>query len=257
MNKELIIQRFSRKLNSYNANARVQKLMATKLINTIDSIQSNTFLENSKISILEIGCGTGLLTELAAQNIAFSSYTALDIVPECENFIKSINPKIEFVSNDIEKYIDEVDKKFDLIISNASLQWIENLSELIKKLVEKINPNGMLLFSTFGRENFREIYYVIGKTLQYLSKSELETLLAQYKPDIEEEIRIIAFKTPKDVLKHIQSTGVNAIISENWTKKDLLKFESKYNSFCANHPTLTYNPIYVKIQKNIFAQKDN
>ena len=36
---------------------------------------------------------------------------------------------------------------------------------------------------------------------------------------------------------------------KTWTKKDLISFEKEYNSFCANHPTLTYNPIYVKIQK--------
>ena len=59
----------------------------------------------------------------------------------------------------------------------------------------------------------------------------------------------MAFKTPIEVLKHIQSTGVNAISSETWTKKDLENFENGYNNFCANRPTLTYNPIYVKIQK--------
>ena len=90
MNKELIKERFSRKLKSYNNNAKIQCQMAEKLFKMIDPVWS-------KNSILEIGCGTGLLTELAVKNLNFINYTALDIVPDCEKFIKKINSEIDFV----------------------------------------------------------------------------------------------------------------------------------------------------------------
>lgn len=243
MNKELIKKRFSRKLSSYNENARIQKQMAEKLISMLE--------EKNKPDILEIGCGTGLMTELAVRDLTYDTYTALDIVSECEKFIKKINADICFISEDIEEYIKQNDKKYDLILSNASLQWIENLPELTDKLVEKLNPNGVLLFTTFGVENFREIYYVLGKKLNYLSKKELKEKLKKHAPVIEEEERVMAFKTPKDVLKHIQKTGVNALSSETWTKHDLAKFEKEYNVFCANRPTLTYHPIYIKIKNRL------
>jgi malonyl-CoA O-methyltransferase len=225
MNKDLIKQRFKRKLDSYNENARIQKQMAERLINMIVSHS-----EEALNHILEIGCGTGLLTKLAADKFPFSSYTALDIVPECEGFIKNIRPDIEFVSVDIEEYVESTDKTFDLIISNASLQWVENLTDFTEKIIKKLNPNGKLLFSTFGKENFREIFYVLGKTLNYYSPKELSDRLIEYHPTIEEEVRIMAFNTPKDVLKHIQNTGVNAISSEVWTKKDLISFDKNLSS---------------------------
>lgn len=239
MNKELIQQRFGKKLPIYNTHARIQKQMAEKLINLVSG---------KKQTVLEIGCGTGLLTELVNKKLQFQKYIALDIVSGCEEFIKKINKEIEFVNCDIESYIQN-ENKYDLIISNASLQWIENMPNFIQRLYDKLNDDGTLLFTTFGTENFREIYYVIGKTLPYYSMQELQQNLSNLSPIIEEEIRVMAFKTPKDVLKHIQNTGVNAISSESWTKKDLENFEKGYNNFCANHPTLTYNPIYVKIQK--------
>lgn len=241
MNKELIKKRFSRKLSTYNDNAHIQKQMAYKLIKMQE--------KQNISSILEIGCGTGILTSLAVKTLSYSNYTALDIVSGCDKFIKEIDENIEFVVSDIEEYVEQNDKKYDLIISNASLQWIENLPEFIEKLTERLNPEGILLFTTFGIENFREIYYVLGKTLSYFSVKELREQLKKYNPVIEEEVRIMAFKTPKEVLKHIQNTGVNALSSESWTKQDLVNFEKEYNVFCAYHPTLTYNPIYVKIQK--------
>jgi hypothetical protein len=57
----------------------------------------------------------------------------------------------------------------------------------------------------------------------------------------------MAFESPKDVLKHLQSTGVNALEQTSWTKKDLSDFENGYNNICSRRPTLTYNPVYIKI----------
>ena len=86
MNKDLIKKRFSRKLESYNENAKVQKQMCEKLLSYIPK-------DRKYENILEIGCGTGLLTKLATDNLEYCSYIANDIVPTCEEYIKKINPK--------------------------------------------------------------------------------------------------------------------------------------------------------------------
>ena len=241
MNKELIRKRFARHLDSYSDNAKIQKVMAERLF---------SFLEKKEFSkVLEIGCGTGFLTEIAARKLEFNSYIANDIVKECEDYIKEINPNIQFICDDIENFINESQEKYDLIVSNAAFQWVENFEGFIKQLYEMLNPNGVLLFSTFGKENYREIYHVIGESLNYYSTMELKDIFSEFNPKIEEEIRIMAFKTPIDILKHIKNTGVNSIEAHSWTKSDMQRFENGYNNFCAKNPTLTYNPIYVLIQK--------
>ena len=77
MNKELVKQRFSRKLNIYDENARIQKQMAERLIGMIaPSLKFLSFGDKNNTSpqleilpspirrgdfqVLEIGCGTGL-----------------------------------------------------------------------------------------------------------------------------------------------------------------------------------------------------
>ncbi len=241
MNKELIKQRFAKNLATYNENAKIQRIMAQKLISLIDRINFD--------NILEIGCGSGLLTELAVNKFKYKNYYANDFVLECEEYIKNINPNIQFISSDIEKCIENTQVKYDLIISNATFQWIENLEEFIKKLLSKLAPEGILLFSTFGKENFREVYHATGETLTYYSKQDFEQIFGMLEHYIEEEVRISAFKTPLDVLKHIKLTGVNAIDTKSWTKSDMQKFENTYKNLCRFAPTLTYNPIYIKVSK--------
>ena len=240
MNKDLIQKRFAKNLDTYNDNAKIQKKMAERLLSFLDRKDFD--------DILEIGCGTGFLTQLVNDSFNFNTYTANDIVESCEKYVKEINPKINFIPADIEKAVENSDKKYDLIISNAAFQWVENLESFIKLLVSKLNDGGVLLFSTFGPENFREVNFVLGKTLPYYSANELQEIIKDYKNIVEQEMHVMAFKTPKDILKHIKSTGVNALEMVSWTKSDMQKFENGYNNFCSGIPTLTYHPIYVKIE---------
>ena len=240
-NKELIQTRFSKTLDSYNEHARIQKKMAERLI----SFSDKNLYEN----ILELGCGTGFLTKLAIDKLKFQIYTAIDIVKDCEQYINKISPKIEFIPTDIESFISKDNKKYDLILSNAAFQWVEDFEGLINSLLSKLNPNGLLLFSTFGKENFREIYHISQTSLKYYSAPEIKTMFETFTPIVEEEIHIMAFPTPKAVLSHLRLTGVNALESKTWTKSDLIQFENNYLNLCGQKPTLTYNPIYVKLRK--------
>lgn len=239
INKRLIHERFAKNLKNYNDNAKIQKRMAERLMTSVRN--------HSPKKILEIGCGTGFLTKLLSENLCFESFVALDIVEDCEDYIHNINSNIKFTSADIEEFLKDNNETFDLIISNASLQWVENFETVVNSLKKILNPNGELIISTFGTENFKEIYHVIGKSLKYFSVNELQAMFPQ--SFIDQEIHIMAFNTPKDVLKHLKSTGVNSIEQTSWTKKDLTKFENSYKNLCNLRPTLTYNPIYIKITK--------
>ena len=97
MNKSLIRDRFAKNLENYNTHAKIQKRMAEKLV---------TFIRNKHAQkILEIGCGTGFLTSLINEHCDFETYRAIDIVDECEKYIKEINPDIIFEAEDVENFI--------------------------------------------------------------------------------------------------------------------------------------------------------
>ena len=177
INKNLVHRRFAKNLHNYDENAKIQKRMAERLVAYIAN--------NQPKSILEIGCGTGFLTKLIVEKCEFMNYKAIDIVEDCNEFIEKISKTITFIPIDIEKYLKVEDEKFDLIISNASLQWVEDFENTVNTLRERLNPEGELIFSTFGNENFREIYHVMGTTLKYYSITELSKMFPKqiFPPD--------------------------------------------------------------------------
>ncbi len=242
MNKELIQKRFAKNLATYDENAKIQKVMAEYLIGFLDGKEFK--------NVLEIGCGTGMLTGLAFKNLIFENYTANDIVSGCEEYIKKISSEIKFVPSDIEDFLKNNNDKYDLIISNAVFQWIEDFENFLKLLISRLNKGGTLIFSTFGNKNFTEIREVLGTSLSYRAIEDYEYMLKNFRHVVKEETHTINFKSPAEVLRHIKLTGANAICETKWTKSDMLNFESKYNNWCNNAPILTYNPLYIKIYKD-------
>lgn len=237
MNIELVKKRFAKSIKTYDKNAFVQKGMAEKL--------KTMLIPKYYGKILEIGCGTGFLTRIVSKDLDFKTYIANDLVKDCKSYINEINPKIEFISGDIKEVLNNSNQTYDLIISNAALQWVRDYEDFFNILLKKLNPSGILLFSTFGKKNFIEIYETMGISLDYPSKEELKNVFRDYTFKIEEDLEVLSFNSALDVLKHIKYTGVNCLSTHTWTKADLKNFEEKYKK----PSVLTYNPLYVYVQK--------
>lgn len=245
MQKDLIKTRFKKSLKTYNDNAIVQKQMAKTLAEIAG--------KGSYDTVLELGCGTGFLTGEILKNINFSKYYAVDFVEGCKDYISDISKAVQFICDDLEK-IDISKYKPNLVVSNAAIQWADNLPDFIDNVVTQTEPNGTFAFSVFGQDNFKELEKVLPQNtsdkMKYYSIEELEDILKKYpKKIIKEETITLKFNSPKDVLHHIKNTGVNGVKRVIWTKKDLISFEKKYTEIYGQNIILTYHPIYVKIEK--------
>ncbi|MED3934464.1 malonyl-ACP O-methyltransferase BioC [Priestia megaterium] len=153
INKQLLKKRFNNHAKTYDAYADVQKSMANQLI---DQLSTNFF--NQKITILEIGCGTGYLTQLLCKKFPKATITAVDLSSEMMELAKKkvTEDRVSFICGDIEEL--SIERHYDLIISNATFQWFNSLYTTIKKLYKQLKPTGSLLFSTFGNRTFQELH---------------------------------------------------------------------------------------------------
>ena len=150
VNKDLIKKRFAKSLESYDAEAVVQKGAAERMLDLLNL----SCLEREFETVLEIGCGSGILTDLVETRLDYRELLLNDIIPEIEQLHQNRRGS-RFLIGDIEKTGLE-SEAFEIILSNAVFQWVNDLPQLLAKLHGALKPAGILAFSTFGEHNFKE-----------------------------------------------------------------------------------------------------
>ena len=223
LDKKLIKNNFKKSFLTYENNATAQKETARKLISFLKERNFN--------NVLEIGSYSGYLTKLAIENINCVNYSAIDIIEESEFAVKNINPKIKFYNCDFESF--QSNTKYDLILSNASLQWCEDLKKTISKIKSHLAPNGILAISIFQENNLFEIKDSFGVSLKYPSIKTIKKMFSP-KAEIVEVNRQLEFDNSFEILRHLKLTGVNSLrkneLSYKKIKEGLKILEEKYKN---------------------------
>ncbi len=254
IDKSQVAQRFAKATQSYNQQAFVQKDICFALIGLM-----RQFLPDQQFHrVLEIGCGSGNLTQLLLQKFQVNQLYLNDIYPEIEQHFIGQNG-IEFCIGDIEQI--DLPQNLDLICSSSALQWMVNFEQLIQKIVGALSEQAFFCFSTFGEQNLKEIKQLTGQGLSYLSMDLIRDILIRQGFEvlyISEEQKVLGFEQAKDILKHLKATGVTATSEgHRWTKNSLEQFYQDYDQFsyvdALNHKKfpLTYHPIYCVARRKV------
>ncbi|WP_026729697.1 methyltransferase domain-containing protein [Flavobacterium denitrificans] len=91
---------------------------------------------------IDLGCGTGEQTIFLAEKFKQLDFIGVDSSAEMLAKSKPYEKEnLHFEQFKIEKFAVS-DKKWDLIFSNAALQWSDNHEELFPKLIQKLNLGG-------------------------------------------------------------------------------------------------------------------
>lgn len=245
--KLLIKKRFSKSINTYNKNAPVQKKMAENLVNFVKPISDTSFGK-----VLDLGCGTGMVSQYMLENFKIHELIANDISRDfylCSAKLaeKFSDTKISFFQADLEDTF-LFDNDNDLIISGAAFQWINDKEKLFSGLKNIIKPGGIIAFSTFGTQNFCEIKEITSNSLKYCSFDDTLSALSKNFEIMHasQEIVKLLFENPIEILKHLKYTGVNGVSNQLWTKNKLNLFSESYKKLFSQNSklSLTYHPMY-------------
>lgn len=246
-------QNFKRGFAHYNDNAYVQKHIANRLM---DLFAQSTDLQHFPRA-LEIGCGTGFLTQALLQRLQVDHWSINDLVADSQVHISPLMDKHswDFITGAIEK--KTLSGNYNLIASASVFQWIEDTEKLLQKLSDNLASGGYLVFSSFSKTHFQELQAFDAKPsrMSYYDSDEIASLLPEglVLKHIEQETHLARFDNVRKLLMHLRHTGVNANAQQQqWSRQRLATFEKHYREqFCDNNGQvyLSYAPIYVIAQK--------
>jgi trans-aconitate 2-methyltransferase len=114
------------------------------------------------VDVVDLGCGPGNLTALLAQRWPGARVRGIDSSPEMVATARAAVPGPVFEVGDLRDWVAGSGTA-DVLVSNATLQWVPGHLDLLPALVGRVRPGGWLAFQVPG--NFDEPSHTIRRDL--------------------------------------------------------------------------------------------
>jgi malonyl-CoA O-methyltransferase len=220
LHKVQVAHRFNRSATIYDQYAIVQKQMAHQLLRHLQKCKP------SVQRICEIGCGTGYLTNLLTKLYPEADLVAIDLAPQMIEIAKSrvTSPNVHWIVGDAEELHQNISQQFDLIVSNATIQWLSHPKETLNSWVEALHPDGWVIASTFGNDTFQELVTTFQKVEMELEMQPSQHHLTMHSAlfwkqvweqtgltsiDVEEDWQRVPYPNCRTFMQRIKATGAN------------------------------------------------
>ncbi len=96
------------------------------------------------MKVVDLGCGTGELTHQLSEYLPNANIVGVDSSAEMlAKSIPFVKENVSFAKRSIQEQLAQ-EEQWDLIFSNAALQWIDDHATLIPRIVSKLKPGGQL-----------------------------------------------------------------------------------------------------------------
>lgn len=196
----VIGESFKSAKDTYNDTAIVQSEICRKIGDRLSLLLSEKSVRPT--SLLEIGVGNGLLTHVWKRVVkpAKATFIDLQIMPQF-----GIAEKELYITTDAEKWLENTEEKFDIILSASTIQWFVDPVKFLYTVEQHLNPGGIAVISTFLKGNLWQLDQVRPSPIIY--RTEVDYLSF---PNVEVESweRTLQFDSSRDMLMHLRNTGV-------------------------------------------------
>lgn len=126
-------------------------------------------IENPK-SIIDIGCGPGNSTEVLKKRFPNARVIGADLSKDMIKTAESNHKDIEFIQFDASRDFEKLNEKFDVVFSNACIQWVPDHKKLLPEMMSILNDGGVLAVQT--PMNYKEPIHMIIESLVNSEKRE-------------------------------------------------------------------------------------
>jgi trans-aconitate 2-methyltransferase len=191
-------------------------------------------------TIIDIGCGPGNSTQILVQRWPEARIVGIDNSPSMIEKAKKDYPRQEWMLCDAGK--DEIPGKFDIVFSNATIQWIPDHENVLKKFYNLLNENGLIAVQipmfwdmpigksiagiaeshrwSLSTKGVKELFTIHNYHFYYDHLSVLFKMV-----DIWETHYMHSMESHTSILEMIRSTGMKPFLERLEDEKDREDFE--------------------------------
>lgn len=99
---------------------------------------------SSPEQVIDLGCGPGNSTDVLARRFPHARVTGLDNSAAMLATARRDFPQHEWIESDIAAWQRTEMRRFDVVFSNAALQWLPDHRNLVPRLLDNVGPGGAL-----------------------------------------------------------------------------------------------------------------
>ncbi|NOT85739.1 MAG: malonyl-ACP O-methyltransferase BioC [Methylococcaceae bacterium] len=163
-----IRQAFANAAEHYDDFAHLQRMVA-------DSLLQKSALTTLQGKVLDIGCGTGYLTQQLQVLGGYQQLIAFDIAqPMLQKTQQRLQGVVSYVCGDADMLPFQA-ASLDSIFSSLALQWCQHLPTVLQNFRRVLKPGGTLVFATFGTETLTELKQAWATVDQYRHINDFHT----------------------------------------------------------------------------------
>jgi len=219
-------------------------------------------------SILDLGCGPGnagpdLKKFYKPHDLIYLDF-AYDMLKKAEeknkdHFLKAFSSKTaqQFICADMEA-IPLLENSVDMVWSNLSLQWCNDLDQVFRQIAKTLTHNGLFIFSTFGPSTLHELRASLASfsqhshVNQFIDMHDIGDALIRCgfsDPVLDVDVYTLTYSTFKEImydLKHIGARNALQGRAKGMTGKGFLhQLEKLYEVYRANEKLpASYEVVY-------------
>jgi trans-aconitate 2-methyltransferase len=94
--------------------------------------------------VIDLGCGPGNSTQVLAERWPDAEIVGLDNSSSMIEVARTEQPQRTWILGDISEWASTTKEQFDVVFSNAAMQWVDNHPVLYPKLLQRVRPGGVL-----------------------------------------------------------------------------------------------------------------
>jgi trans-aconitate 2-methyltransferase len=175
---------------TYDRTSGPQQAWASDVLGRLDGIASDA-------TVLDVGCGTGRVTEALLELVPGGRVLAIDASAEMVELAhRRLGERAQVWRQDV---LDlDLDAEVDLVVSTAALHWVPDHDRMWARLARALKPGGRLEIQCGGKGNVQRVQDVIEDVV-----AELAPELAGWSPWV--------FAGPEETEARLQRAGFSDI----------------------------------------------